>query len=47
MFETTVVESRKQKFGLQKYMTLPVSIALHAIVIAGAIFGAVWNVEFP
>jgi len=47
MFETTVVESKKQKSGIQKYMTLPVSLALHVIVIAGAVFGAVWNVEFP
>ena len=47
MFETTVVESKKQKVGLQKYMTLPVSLGLHVVVIAGVIFGAVWNVEFP
>src|SRR6266508_641462 len=47
MFETTVVESRKRKAGMQKYMTLPVSIALHVIVIAGTLFGAIWNVDFP
>ena len=47
MFETTVVESRKQKVGIQKYLTLPVSLGLHVVVIAGMIFGAVWNVEFP
>ena len=34
MFETTVVESKKQKIGIQKYMTLPVSIALHVLVCA-------------
>ena len=47
MFESSVVESKKQKTGIQKYMTLPVSLALHAIVIGGALFGAVWNVDFP
>ena len=47
MFETTVVESKKQKVGLQKYLTLPVSLGLHVIVIVGMIFGAIWNVEFP
>ena len=47
MFETTVVESKKQKFGIQKYLTLPVSLGLHVVVIVGMIFGAVWNVEFP
>jgi len=47
MFESTVVESRKQKFGIQKYLTLPVSIALHVIVVAGVVFGTVWNVSFP
>ena len=47
MFETTVVESRKQKVGIQKFLTLPVSIALHVIVVAGMIVGAVWNVSFP
>ncbi|MGZ5432688.1 MAG: hypothetical protein ACXWH7_07130, partial [Thermoanaerobaculia bacterium] len=47
MFETTVVESKKHKFGVQKYLTLPVSLGLHIVVVAGAIFGAVWNVDFP
>ena len=43
MFETTVVESKKQKVGIQKYLTLPVSIGLHAVVVGGMIFGAVWK----
>ncbi|HEX3111198.1 MAG TPA: hypothetical protein VHU41_18995, partial [Thermoanaerobaculia bacterium] len=47
MFETTVVESKKRKVGIQRYMTLPVSIALHAIVVGAVVFGAVWNVSFP
>ena len=32
MFESTVVESKKHKVGLQRILTLPVSIALHVIV---------------
>src|SRR5438046_9221632 len=47
MFESTVVESKKHKIGLQKFLTLPVSIALHAIVITAVIVGAIWTVEFP
>src|SRR5256885_13286286 len=47
MFETTVVESKKHKVGIQRFMTLPVSIALHAIVIAAVVIGAIWNVSFP
>ena len=33
MFETTVVESKKHKVGVQRLLTLPVSIGLHLIVI--------------
>src|SRR5512140_548421 len=47
MFESTVIESRKVKIGLQKFLTLPVSIAIHVIVIPGIVFGAVWNISFP
>lgn len=47
MFETTVVESRKRKVGLQRALTLPVSIALHAIAIGGALFATIWTVDFP
>ena len=41
MFETTVVESKKHPIGLQKFLTLPISIALHVVVITGAIVGAI------
>ena len=47
MFETTVVESRKQKVGIQRLLTLPVSIALHVVVVVAVVVGAIWNVEFP
>src|SRR5437870_7515929 len=47
MFESTVVESKKHKVGLQRILTLPVSIALHAIVITAIVVGAIWTVEFP
>src|SRR5213596_430354 len=47
MFESTVVESKKHKVGLQRVLTLPVSIALHVIVITAVVVGAIWTVEFP
>src|SRR5947207_4321022 len=47
MFESTVVESRKQKVGIQRIMTLPVSVALHVVVVIAVVVGAIWNVDFP
>src|SRR3954464_4488735 len=47
MFESTVVESKKQKVGLQRLMTLPVSVALHVVVVVAVVVGAIWNVDFP
>src|SRR3954465_3002324 len=47
MFESTVVESRKQKVGIQRILTLPVSVAIHVVVVVAVVVGAVWNVEFP
>jgi protein TonB len=47
MFETTVVESKKQKFGIQRYLTLPVSVGIHVVVVVGLVVGAIWTVEFP
>jgi protein TonB len=35
------------KSGGHRYLSLPVSIALHAGVIAAAVAAAVWNVELP
>ena len=37
MFETTVVESRKQKVGIQRIMTLPVSVAIHVVVVVAVV----------
>src|SRR3954465_10215529 len=47
MFESTVVESRKQKVGIQRILTLPVSVAIHVVVVVAVVVGAIWNVEFP
>lgn len=47
MFETVVPEVAQAKSRRVFYETLPVSIALHAIVIAACLTGAVWNVVFP
>src|SRR3954451_11306954 len=47
MFESTVVESRKQKVGIQRIMTLPVSVAIHVVVVVAVVVGGVWKVEFP
>jgi periplasmic protein TonB len=47
MFETTVVESRKQKVGIQRVLTLPVSVALPVVVVVAVVVGAIWNVDFP
>ena len=47
MFETSVVESKKQKVGIQKFLTLPVSIGLHVVVVLAIIIGTIWTVDFP
>jgi protein TonB len=47
MFETTVVESRRRRGGARKLLTLPVSLAAHALAIGGVVFATVWSVDFP
>src|SRR3954453_18666913 len=47
MFETVVPEIAQRRSRRVFYETLPVSIALHAIVIAACVAGALWNVVFP
>jgi protein TonB len=47
MFETVVPETVAKKSKRIFYETLPVSLALHGIVIAGLVGGALWNVSFP
>lgn len=47
MFETVVPEAINKKKRRVFYEILPISIALHAIVIGAAILGAIWNVVFP
>ena len=44
MFETVAPEFRNKRVA---YETLPVSIALHAAAVAGAVVIAVWNVTLP
>jgi protein TonB len=47
MFETVVPEVAQTRSRRVFYETLPVSIALHAVVIAACVAGAIWNVVFP
>jgi len=47
MFETTVVESRVGHASRTRAMSLPVSIGLHAAVIATATLASVWSVTMP
>ena len=47
MFETTVVESKLHPIRKGRYVTLPVSVALHVLAISGAIASSVWSVSFP
>ena len=44
MFETTVVESKKQKFGIQQLSDAAGLGRLHVIVVVGLVVGAIWNV---
>jgi hypothetical protein len=47
MFETVVPEISQSRSRKVFYETLPVSIALHIIVVASCVVAAVWNVAFP
>lgn len=47
MFEQSVVESTVARRSSRKALTLPISVALHFVALSGAVFAAVWNVEFP
>lgn len=47
MFEQSVVESTNARSNHRRAITLPISIALHVVAVSGALFAAVWNVEFP
>lgn len=47
MFETVAPETFQTRSRRLYYETLPLSLALHAIVIAIGIAAAVWNVAFP
>src|SRR5438309_5728523 len=47
MFETVVPETITRKSRKVFYETLPVSLALHAVIGAGVLLGASWDVAFP
>src|SRR5882724_594107 len=47
MFETVVPEVTQVRSRRVFYETLPVSLALHAIVIAACLVSVTWNVVFP
>src|SRR5258707_15699594 len=47
MFETVVPEVVHRRSRRVLYETLPVSLALHAIVVTACVAGALWNVVFP
>jgi protein TonB len=47
MFETVVPETVVKRSKKVFYETLPLSVAAHAVIIAGAVFGSVWHVVFP
>lgn len=48
MFETVVPEAVGAKRSRRLlYETLPLSLALHALMAAGAVGATIWNVEFP
>lgn len=47
MFETVVPETHVKRSRRIFYETLPVSIAVHALAVAGILLNMVWNVAFP
>ena len=47
MFETTAVESKKKPLRRNRMIILPVSVAIHVVVVAGLLFAGVWSVEMP
>jgi periplasmic protein TonB len=47
MFETVVPETFAKRSKKVFYETLPVSLAAHALAVAGVLLGALWNVAFP
>ena len=47
MFETVVPETFRARSRRVFYQTLPVSIALHAVAIAGVAAAALWTISFP
>jgi len=46
MFEHAVIEGRPSSAG-NRFLTLPVSVSIHTVLIGAALFAAVWNIDFP
>lgn len=47
MFETVVPEAASPRSRRLLYETLPLSLAVHALLAAAVVVGASWNIEFP
>jgi protein TonB len=45
MFEDTLIESAKHQSGSKKAMTLPVSLAIHVLVVGVVLGASIWFVE--
>ena len=46
MFENSVIESRRGSKG-SRYLTLPVSVGLHSVVVVSLLFASLWRVTLP
>lgn len=47
MFETVVPEIANRRSRRVFYETLPVSLAVHAVAVAGILLSSIWDVAFP
>ncbi|MCE7958536.1 MAG: hypothetical protein DYH06_11460, partial [Acidobacteria bacterium ACB2] len=45
MFETSLIESAHQKQSAKRWLSVPVSILVHALVIGTALAASMWYIE--
>jgi len=45
MFEAALIESTRQKVDTRRWMTLPLAIILHVVVIGSAVALSLWYIE--
>src|SRR5512136_2863519 len=45
MFEAALIESTKQKVDTKRWMTLPLAVILHVVVIGSAVALSLWYIE--